>query len=129
MNTDNKIHVSSSRRDLHKQVSSGVRDVNNLDHFPALPGSVTQGTGERGLNRLSSSFKEVVESKLEAQAPVFNLEDYDDLSPSASPRISARPQLQKMGKPGRITQEPPHQVSRHALPAVSINCCKGSAAV
>lgn len=118
MNTDNKIQVVSGRRDLHKQVSSGVRDVNNLDHFPALPGSVTQGTGERRRSRMSSSFKEVVETKLEAQAP-FNLDSYDDLASSASPRISARPQLQQMGKPGRVVEEPPQQVSCYAFPAVS----------
>lgn len=50
---------------------------------------------------------------------MFNLDSYNDLSSSTSPRISARPQLQQIGKPGRIMEEPPQKVSRYPLPAVS----------
>ena len=56
---------------------------------------------------------------MEAQPPMLNLEAYDDLSHSASPRISARPQLQQMGEPGRVMEGPPQQVSHYALTAVS----------
>ena len=116
MNTDNKIHLSHGRRDLQKQLSSGVHDLNNPEHFPAFPGSPVHGAGERGLNHLRTSFKQVVESKLEAQSPSVNVEAPDGLF-TASPRIGARRQPEAAEQPEQSIQANPQQVECHLPPA------------
>lgn len=83
MNTLNKISVSSDLRKLETTSSFGVDDINCGDHFPVLsPTALMHPSDGRQLSRMSSSFKQVV------QTP--GVEEVTEDSQVASPRISAR---------------------------------------
>lgn len=91
MNTDNKIAVSD-KRELRKTLSGGVRDLSQVGHFPALTAAQAPSVGARKLQRMSSSFKDVVRTETEAQELPVILEASADSTavPSGSPRIGVR---------------------------------------
>ena len=89
MNTDNKIVVSSSPRTLKKQFSNGVEDVHKAEHFPALPNAILPGASQRKLNRMSSSFKDIVNRQQETEV-LSAVSEASVASSSSSPRIGAR---------------------------------------